>query len=433
MSYHVIRDGSAVPSAVVNVVRESAKAFTRDLAWVPADLPGATAEECGYEDFEQYLYAIARHAREELQRTEWRGEYEYFVHLESASCADTLKPPEALVRCREGVRERLGADGTWRAAEDPPGTVSLPVTEAEHDRLRWRVAAPQWSVARDDLSYPVAVVRRIPAFAEAYTRNLRWEPVPPGLRLEEIRESQAGDLLFALTTGVRQARRTGTVEYFGILPGRSTSIDLDDVFSVVRRDNGVEEVYVRDGLWVRSDRLRDDWHRNLPLGAEEVERITARLPRSRCFLVDDGRAFPRAVVHLDDGTERAFGRDLAWTASGLLAEVAEHPYWTVEEADPDTEVTHAFLLARRVRQFKQRHVWQGAAYHGVFRTCADGLDVRRAHTLIRGSHSMEAERYTGGGRWEPTTLLRSLETGGWSDEELPVSWEEAEMIMKLLD
>ncbi|WP_328452413.1 hypothetical protein [Amycolatopsis sp. NBC_00438] len=290
MSYYVIRDGSAVPSAVVELFHESAKAFTHDLEWVPADLPDAAAEECGYEDFEQYRYAIARHVREQRQRTEWRGEYEYFVHLESASFADTLKRPEALLRCREGVRERLGADGTWRAAaEDPPGTVSLPVTEAEHDRLRWQVATPQWSVAWDDLSYPVAVVRRIPAFAEAHTRNLRWEPVPPGLRLEEIPEHQAEKLLFALATGVRRARRTGTVEYFGILPGPFPRIDLDEVCSVVRRDNGVEEVYVRDGLWVRSDQLRDDWHRNLPLSAEEVERITARLPRSRCFLLHDGR------------------------------------------------------------------------------------------------------------------------------------------------
>jgi len=50
------------------------------------------------------------------------------------------------------------------------------VVEAEHDRLRWEIARPQWSVARDELPYPVAVVRRIPAVAEAYTRNPRWEP-----------------------------------------------------------------------------------------------------------------------------------------------------------------------------------------------------------------------------------------------------------------
>ncbi|WP_328452411.1 hypothetical protein [Amycolatopsis sp. NBC_00438] len=77
-------------------------------------------------------------------------------------------------------------------------------------------------------------------------------------------------------------------------------------------------------------------------------------------------------------------------------------------------------------------MWQGH-YHGVFRTFADGLDVRRAHALIRGRDSARAERYAGRGRWEPTTLLRSLETADSSDEDLPVSPEEAEMLMRLLD
>uniref|UniRef100_UPI001177B7A3 hypothetical protein n=1 Tax=Amycolatopsis kentuckyensis TaxID=218823 RepID=UPI001177B7A3 len=170
MSYHVIRDGSAVPAAVIEHDGESAKAFTHDLEWVPFELPRRTVEECSFEDFKQYVYVIARHVRAERQRTRWRGEYEYFVHLEAAVHADTLGRPEALVRRREGVRELLGADGTWRVTgEDPEGTVSVPISKAEHDRLRWEVARPRWFVARDRLPHPVAVVRRIPAAAEAYT------------------------------------------------------------------------------------------------------------------------------------------------------------------------------------------------------------------------------------------------------------------------
>jgi hypothetical protein len=59
--YYVIRDGSAVPSAVIERYRKSAKAFTHDLAWVPFDLSAGTAEECGFEDFKQHVHAIARH------------------------------------------------------------------------------------------------------------------------------------------------------------------------------------------------------------------------------------------------------------------------------------------------------------------------------------------------------------------------------------
>ncbi|MEU5264511.1 hypothetical protein [Amycolatopsis sp. NPDC021455] len=437
MSYYVIRDGSAVPAAVIERYRKSAKAFTHDLAWVPFDLSAGTAEECGFEDFKQYVYAIARHVREERQRTQWQGEYEYFVHLEAAVFADTLKRPEALVRRRDGVRELLGPDGTWRPAdEDPEGTVAVPISEAEHDRLRWEVARPRWFVARDELPHPVAVVRRIPAVAEAYTRNLRWEPVPPGLELEELpSESTAEDLRFDLETGVRLARRTSGPEYFGFLPRPLPQVYLDDICSVVRRENGIEEVYVRDGLWVRSNRLHDSWYRRLPLGAEEVRRITAGLPRSRCFLVHDGRHLPRAVVHLDGETERVFGHDLEWTTAGLLAEVAAHEHWVVEEVTPGQEVMEAYQLARRVREFRQRHEWDGGVwYFGIYQNLEEAFDIGATRVLVRTSRDSiwGGERYTGRGRWEPTRRLDDISRGHSYDDELALSPAEAEAIMNRL-
>jgi hypothetical protein len=443
MSYYVIRDGSAVPAAVVELYLDTAKAFTHDLEWVPFDLPRGTVEECGHDEFKQHLYAIARLVREERQRTQWPGEYEYFVHLEDPVFADTLKRPEALVRRRDGVRELLGSDGTWRVTgDDPEGTVCVPVSEAEHDRLRWEVAPPQWFVARDELPYPVAVVRRIPAVAEAYTRNLRWEPVPPGLELEPIDgEYAARDLLFVLETGARSARRTDGPEYVGFVPGLEPQVGIDRVHTVVRRHDGVEEVYVRDGLWVPSKRLRDidageeSFDRHLPLGTEEVERITARLPRSRCFLVDDGRDLPRAVVHLDGETERVFGHDLEWRTAGLLEEVADHPEWTVKEVTPDQKDIQAYHLARRVRQVRQRHEWGGEVwYFGIYDTYREALDVGATSFLVstRAGDPWFGDRYAGGGRWEPTRRLDDIFRGRSYDNELALSPAEAEAIMNRL-
>ena len=83
MSYYVVRDGSAVPSAVVESHSGAAEAFTHDLAWVPFDLSAGTAEECGIDDFTQSLFAIARHVREERRRTQWQGEYDYNLRGEA--------------------------------------------------------------------------------------------------------------------------------------------------------------------------------------------------------------------------------------------------------------------------------------------------------------------------------------------------------------
>ncbi|MET8849095.1 hypothetical protein [Amycolatopsis sp. NPDC004625] len=433
MTFFVIRDGSAVPAAVVEVDHDRARGFTHDLVWVPFDLPDEAAEECSHDESRQHVHTIVRHVRAERQRTQWQGEYEYFVHLAYPDFADELKGAKALVRGRDGVRERLGEDGTWRATgEDPEGTVSLAITEAEHDRLRWEIAQAHWFVARDELPYPVAVVRRIPAVAEAYTRNLRWEPVPPGLELEAVgSEYQAEDLRAKLETGVRLAARAEGTEYFGVKERASGT-----VLSVIRRVNGVEEVFVREGWWARSDRLLRDFDRCLPLlGAEEAEQVIARLPRSRCFLVDDGRTAPRAVVHLDGDTERIFGRDLEWRTGSLRDELAGHPHRTVEETGPDQVLIQAYHLARQVRRVKQRHEWDGDAwYFGIYGTYRETFDIAATRLLVRTGvgDTWFGERYAGQGRWEETRELDDIWRGRSYDNELALSPAEAEAIVKRL-
>ncbi|WP_158104565.1 hypothetical protein, partial [Amycolatopsis kentuckyensis] len=266
--------------------------------------------------------------------------------------------------------------------------------------------------------------------AEAYTRNLRWEPVPPGLRLEELRSGERADhLLFVLATGARPARRTEGPEYFGFLDG-PPAIDLDQVHSVVRRETGREEVYLRQGLWARSNRLDDSFDRHLPLSAEEVERITARLPRSRCFLVHDGRRIPRAVLHLDGETARVFGRDLEWRTADLPGEVAGHR--TVREVASGRELVEAFELARQVREHRQRHEWQGARYFGIYGTLGEAFDIEATRILVTQSDGWGGERYAGQGRWEPTRLLDDISRGHSYDRQLALSPAEAQAIMKRL-
>ncbi|KDN24155.1 hypothetical protein [Amycolatopsis rifamycinica] len=326
--------------------------------------------------------------------------------------------------------------------DDPEEPSSVPTSEAEHDRIRGEVAPARWFVARDELPFPVAVVRDIPAVAEAYTRNLRWEPVPPGLELEAVAgEQEAADLLFALATGVRAARRTEGPEYFGFSRNLRPFVDVELVFTVVRRHNGGEEVCVRDGLWIPSKQLRGPYRgvgsfdRSLPLSAEEVEQVTARLSRPRSFLVDDGHDVPRAVVHLDGETERVFGRGLEWKTASLLEEVADHPDWTVTEVAPAQETFEAYQLAQRIRRFKQRQEWGSDAwYFGIYDTLEATLDVDATRLLVKteAGDKWFGELYVGQGRWQPTRKLDDIWRGLRDDPQLALSPAEAQRIMHRL-
>ncbi|EOD69376.1 hypothetical protein [Amycolatopsis vancoresmycina] len=230
-------------------------------------------------------------------------------------------------------------------------------------------------------------------------------------------------------------------EYAGFLSGSLPGGGVEQVFTVVRRHHDVEEVYVRDGWWAPSNRLRDlergaeSLDRYLPLGEDEAERVTARLPRSRCFLVDDGQDTPSAVVHLDGGTERIFGRDLEWRTAVLREELAGHPHLTVREITPGQELVEAYHLARRVRQLKQRHEWGGERwYFGIYETLQETFDVGATSVLVmtRAGDPWFGERYAGRGRWEPTGKLDRIWRGRSYDDELALSPAEAEAIMKRL-
>ena len=198
-------------------------------------------------------------------------------------------------------------------------------------------------------------------------------------------------------------------------------------------------MYVRDDLWVRSNRLhaldgREDAHDlHLPLSVEEAGQITARLPKSRCFLVHDGGKLPLAVVHLDGGTERVFGHDLRWTTAGLLEQVTGPR--TAREVTPGREAEEAFALAREVRKSKQRHEWLDEFwYFGIYASVADASDIGATRILVRTSPGSVwlGERYAGQGRWTRTSALDDVYRGKSYDDDLPLSPAEAKAIVARL-
>jgi len=258
VQYHIIHAGTGVPHAVVRGQvdrgQRSEEAFTRDLEWVKTDLLSQvpvqqhwTADEVSLDDGLRHAFLIALRVRQEWQRTEWVGEYEYFAVLKSERDELMRHAVSALVRRRAGTQELLGADGAWQVTEQRLTEMTcLPISEAEHDRLRWTVAKTRWfvltTVPKRRLfvrtktePYPVAVIRMIPAAEEAYTRNPRWEPSDllgqSGLRVEEVSdERRADEHRFAIQTGVREARQrtewAGEYEYFMITPGPLPRFDI---------------------------------------------------------------------------------------------------------------------------------------------------------------------------------------------------------------
>lgn len=475
MQYYVVHDRSGVLRAVVRTT-PAEEAFTRDLEWVESTLlsrarreQGWTVAEVDSEHGGEQLFLLAREVRQERQRAERAGGYEYFAVLRSEWDAVALGQVDALVRRRDGRQELLGPDGAWQASEERlADLLCLPISEAEHDRLRWVVAQPRWYVLTDpsepDGSHPVAVVRKIPAVEEGYTRDLRWEPSDllgqPGLRVEEVGyEMDADQHRFAIETGVRKARQrtewAGGYEYFAITHGPRPRFDLDEVLSVVRRSAGVEEAYVREGLWVRSAKVRDieraerySFDRCLPISPEEAARVTAGFAWPRCFLVLDGARvpvqrvaesewpdFPVAVVRVVGETEEAFTRELVWGPSDLLRRVADEPRWTVEESLSYTDVQHAYHLARHLRGTRQRTEWPGPyQYFAISRSMREAVDVDAAHGIVRTDRTgLREERYAGRGVWERSYELEDIGRGKSDDEYMPISPDEAERLVARLD
>ncbi|WP_410614664.1 hypothetical protein [Amycolatopsis sp. lyj-109] len=156
-----------------------------------------------------------------------------------------------------------------------------------------------WFVAEDGQSHPVAVVRRMPGVAEAFTPNLRWEPVPLGRELEAVgrehrtvRDVSPGAglvLAYHLARRVRQSKQLhewgGDVWYFGIYDTCEETFDIAGTRLLVATDAGDKwfgKRYAGHGRWEPTRRLDDIWrglrHEDvLALSPAEAEAIMKRL------------------------------------------------------------------------------------------------------------------------------------------------------------
>ena len=211
------------------------------------------------------------------------------------------------------------------------------------------------------------------------------------------------------------------------------------VQAVIRTGMRGEQIHVGPAGWVRSGMLQHLKRVDMPAAArqvteEEAEAVIAARPARRCFRVlsVEGPHLPYAVVALDGEHERAFTRELAWGASELLAGLAGRSGLRVEEASQWASADdEAFKLAFAHRTFQQEHVWEPGSFHAIFTSVQGALDLANAIALVRGD-SWEEYAYRKG-EWERCSLLRGISNGGNSYEELPISPDEARLLMERLD
>lgn len=435
MKYFVIQDGGPAPLALVRTDgdREQELAGTgewADSALLTAPEPGWTVTETGEHEFYDHVYEAMREARAGLPCV---------AVLSSTYRVDEFVAVSAVLRRRDGVEEWLGRDNVWQTG-DPGGTIRLPISEEELGRHQWTAARPSWFVLHEPDGRVHAVVRKIPSAEEAFTRDLRWEPsdllAHTRLRVEEVHEHAAREARAAVEVAVRGRRHRGWTRYFALWDGNES--EPRQLHSVVRRTApGTEEIHTGRGGWQPTRVLRhleDTRFKALPVSEDEAGAIVAAKPARRCFRVlsAEGPRLPFAVVRVDGEHEEAFTRDLVWGPSTLLAEVREHRGRWVEELSPGTSADHAaYRLALAQRRRWQSDEWRGPRYHAIFTDVLQALDLTNAIALVQGD-SWEEYAYRRGA-WERCSLLRGVSNGGNTYDELPISPDEAERLMALLD
>ncbi|MFD4673956.1 hypothetical protein ACFWNN_29850 [Lentzea sp. NPDC058450] len=211
------------------------------------------------------------------------------------------------------------------------------------------------------------------------------------------------------------------------------------VQAVIRTGMRGEQIHVGPAGWVRSGMLQylkrvDTSDAARRVTEEEAEAVIAARPARRCFRVlsAEGPHLPFAVVAVDGEHERAFTRELAWSASELLAGLAGRSGLRVEEVSQETSADlEAFKLAFAHRTFQRDHVWEPGSYHAIFTSVEGALDLANAIALVRGD-SWQEYAYRRG-EWERCSLLRGISNGGNTYEELPISPDEARWLMARLD
>ena len=436
MKYFVIEERGR--RVLVRADRRVEEEFTREGVWVKSartDLRG----EVGAYEFYDHVHEIVSGLRAGLPCV---------AVFSSSYRIDELINVAAVMRRRHGVEEWLGRDNVWRAEHrDLDGEVWLPVSEEEVERLQWTAAMPDWFVVHDGGAYPYAVVRTIPSAEEAFTRELRWERSDL-LGREDLRVEACGkvipyDARAAIEIGVRTEwqRAVGGTEYFTLWD--KSSFEPRGFSSAIRRTSAREELYVGRRGWVRSMMIRDVesgefpfcWL--LPVTARECEEIIARRSGRRGYQVYlDGDRLPLAVVRVDGDQEEAFAGNLVWEPSDWLGKVAADPDLRAEELLPNwTPESAAFRLATSVRRRLQRTAWQGGHwYYAIFPNRTPVFELVDAHGLVRTNAGTDSyEQAYLDGAWRPTSALDKLRTGDSYDEELPISPDEAQRLMKLLD
>ncbi|TWP46857.1 hypothetical protein FKR81_34165 [Lentzea tibetensis] len=481
--FFAIHDSSGVLRAVGRMWQGADEAYTDGLYWETCDQigtpPGQRFSWRGWTDLvleelpdeqaaDALLFIITARGREIAHASDDLERYAIFRAAEAHPFL--LDNAYTLIRraLPDGPEEELARDGQWRPANrldeirdgDGHPDVCLRLAEREMDWHEERLIAPRYTLVRDGAGQPLAVVREVGGAEEAYTRDLAWAPSHlldrPDLtfqRFQYPRQGQAELLEFAHTVRDERQRTewAGEYDYFADLVSQFAEPDPDLAVSVVRRSrDGCAEVFFAEGVWLRTaaplriGELFFQWS-NLPVTADEAERITRRIASSeepRYFVVTDDaeerenrRSTAVAVVRLTGTAGDAFTRDLAWRPYDLPGTLADQPRWTVRAVTEGAARQEEFYVHDRVRHARQVGEWVGEYdYFAIFDGTLEALDLDNAFMLVRRSTPSGEEQYSGNRQWGSTDKLYRLSSGrDWTEESLPISPAEAEHLRRKLD
>lgn len=139
----------SVAVAVVRLTGTTSEAFTRDLAWVPYDLPGIMAGQRRWtvravteNDAKDEQFQVHKRVRYTKQTGEWAGEYDYFAIFADVAAGLDVGNARMVVRRRGEVEETFVRSAGWvptdelsRLEAKGPFAGHLPISPEEAAQL----------------------------------------------------------------------------------------------------------------------------------------------------------------------------------------------------------------------------------------------------------------------------------------------------------
>lgn len=253
---------------------------------------------------------------------------------------------------------------------------------------------------------PVAVVRVDDDGTEqAFTRELRWEPLSAQLKTTswrdawEVGQDWAEVFMIDMIVAMRRVRygdsdpsvRVYYDDYHGVWGQRRTEPDID----------------LADGEAV----------------------LVKRTPSLfRWYVSDEGKR--REIVRVaHDGTEHRFTDELSWQRSGLLGSARG-----LEEVPEGTAMWRVAGVVERVRE-AWSHRWPGPYHFAIFNEGRHVFDLASALHVVRAKGGHDAHLGDSFGilsDWLPTTTLRSFAMADHRGVKISIAPSEVQYLVEVI-